>query len=206
VRSTSFSEAVAAQNRYFHKTVAYSGVIGYDEDINPNDSFLKGGFVMAKAHIATCQGCGQQFDTFRGGYYNVDSKQYTCRKCGRAANQSVRGMRIGMKQTTVGMVLKLLFGIMFFIVSVDPGEGTEWDMAYFLTCLVLGTLLIAWGLIPWLRARREAGELIEKDEQIRARLTAEKRRTSREYEPKVCPGCGATGTGKVCEYCGTKLR
>lgn len=161
---------------------------------------------MASAHIATCQACGKQFDTFRGGYYNSDTKQYTCRKCGRTANRSLRGMRIGMKQSVVGMVLKLLFGVMFFIVSIDPGEGTAWDMSYFLTCLVLGVLMLAWGVIPWLKARREADELIEKDEQVRNMISAEKRRAAREYPPKVCPGCGATGTGKVCEYCGTKLR
>ena len=39
---------------------------------------------MAQNHIVTCHACGQMFDTFRGGYYNAGTAQYTCRKCGRS--------------------------------------------------------------------------------------------------------------------------
>lgn len=110
---------------------------------------------MAQNHIVTCHACGQMFDTFRGGYYNAGTAQYTCRKCGRGGNPVVRGIRIGMRQTVVGMVLKILFGALFLSISMSPAEGTEWDISYFLVCVVLGAALIAWGVIPWLKARRE---------------------------------------------------
>ena len=159
---------------------------------------------MAQNHFVTCHACGQMFDTFRGGYYNPGTAQYTCKKCGRGANPVVHGIRIGMRQTAVGMVLKILFGVLFFSISMSPAEGTEWDISYFLVCVVLGAALIAWGVIPWLKARREQKHLIEQDAEAAA---AETRRRRAEHEaPVVCPGCGATGTGLVCEYCGTRLR
>ena len=40
-------------------------------------------FTLAQKHIVTCRACGNQFDTFRGGYYNSNTRFYTCRRCGR---------------------------------------------------------------------------------------------------------------------------
>ena len=159
---------------------------------------------MAQNHFVSCHACGQMFDTFRGGYYNAATAQYTCRKCGRG-NSSARGMRIGMRQTVVGMVLKILFGALFFSICMSPAEGTEWDISYFLVCVVLGAALIAWAVIPWLKARREQQSLIEQDDKVAAEREALRRKTTRAARPKVCPGCGATSTGTVCEYCGTAL-
>ena len=39
-------------------------------------------FTMAQKHIVTCRACGNQFDTFRGGYYNSNARLYTCRRWG----------------------------------------------------------------------------------------------------------------------------
>ena len=61
-------------------------------------------FTMAQKHIVTCRACGNQFDTFRGGYYNSNARFYTCRRCGRRIDGPARGIRIGMRQTVVGMV------------------------------------------------------------------------------------------------------
>ena len=160
---------------------------------------------MAHNHFVSCHVCGQTFDTFRGGYYNAGTAQYTCRKCGRSADSALRGIRIGMRQSGGGMVLKLLFGALFLSVSMSPAEGTEWDISYFLVCVVMGAAMIAWALVPWLKARREQDSLCEQDARAAARLEAQRKRAARAVKPKICPGCGATGTGTVCEYCGTRL-
>lgn len=161
---------------------------------------------MAKVHIVSCHACREQFDTFRGGYYNSEKNQYTCKRCGRREGRSERGVRIGMQQTMVGMVLKILFGLLFFCVSVDSGEGVAWDFPYFLTCLILGGALIAWGVVPWVRANRESAELIALDERMSAAVKDMKKSAVQTTAPKICPGCGATSIGSVCEYCGTRLR
>ena len=56
------------------------------------------------------------------------------------------------------------------------------------------------------QARQEQAELFLQDSENQAIEAAEKKKAASSYAPKVCPGCGATGTGKVCEYCGTRLR
>ena len=160
---------------------------------------------MAQNHFVSCHTCGQMFDTFRGGYYNAGTAQYTCKKCGRSASPALRGVRIGMHQTVVGMVLKLFFGAMFLVVCMSPAEGTEWDLSYFFTCVILGTALILWAVIPWVKARQEQKDLLEQDTKTAAAAEIRRRKAARDAVPKVCPGCGATGTGAVCEYCGTAL-
>ena len=162
---------------------------------------------MSQKHIVTCQTCGQQFDSFRGGYYHYDTGSYTCRRCGRSADRALRGVRSGMRQTVVGMVLKILLGMLFLSVSVDTTG--DWDLGYFLTCVVIGCSLFAWALIPWLKARQEQKELFLMDDRnnnVGAPQKKAQKNTDGEYPPVICPGCGATGTGKVCEYCGTSLR
>ncbi len=160
-------------------------------------------FTMAQKHIVTCRACGNQFDTFRGGYDNGTTGLYTCRSCGRRGERTARGIRIGMRQTVVGMVLKLLFGALFLAVSCDTSG--DWDWAYFFVCIIFGGALILWAVLPWVKAKQEQAALQAQDSENRANQTREKK-ASREYPPRVCPGCGATGTGKVCEYCGTRLR
>ena len=161
-------------------------------------------FTMAQKHIVTCRACGNQFDTFRGGYYNSNTRLYTCRRCGRRGEGHARGIRIGMRQTVVGMVLKLLFGALFLAVSCDTSG--DWDWAYFFICIIFGGALIRWAVLPWVKARQEQAALFLQDSESQAIEAAEKKKAAPSYAPRVCPGCGATGTGKVCEYCGTRLR
>ena len=111
------------------------------------------------------------------------------------------------KKPSVGwMIAKIALGVMFIGVSFgDPGESD--GAAYLVVGLALGLALIAWGLIPWLRFRKEEKRREEEKDRQRAEEVRrrEEEREARENRVYVCPGCGATGKGKVCEYCGTKL-
>ena len=105
-----------------------------------------------------------------------------------------------------GAIAKIAFGVMFIGVSFgDPGEA---DRASFLVVsLALGLAMIAWGLLPWLRIWKEEKRLRLEEERRRAeaeRLRAEQK-AERENAVRVCPNCGATSRGRICEYCGSPL-
>lgn len=102
-------------------------------------------------------------------------------------------------------IAKIAFGVMFLGVSFsDPGETDR--TAFLVVGLAIGLALIAWGILPWLRAAKEEKQLRLETERRReeARLRAE-RKAEKENEVRICPNCGATSRGKVCEYCGSKL-
>ena len=61
--------------------------------------------------------------------------------------------------------------------------------------------LIAWGVVPWLTAKKKREAAAASAEA--ARIAAEQQRLN---EPKLCPACGATTKGLRCEYCGTPLK
>ena len=100
-------------------------------------------------------------------------------------------------------IVKIVVGLMFFAVSFNEGQG----VSYVIFCLSVAAALIAWGVIPWLRYRKEEKLWQEEKDRQRAEEVRrrEEEREARENRVYVCPGCGATGKGKVCEYCGTKL-
>lgn len=149
---------------------------------------------MAK-HMVTCVQCGRQFDANRGGYYNRSSRRYTCKSCGRKMQADRNERATGMRQSRGAMIAKIAIGTLFIIAGFSSPEG-GWSFGYFLTALVIGGALIAWGLVPYLRAKKEAS--------AEAETRAEARRAA-ENEPKKCPSCGAITKGKYCEYCGSKL-
>ncbi len=100
-------------------------------------------------------------------------------------------------------IVKILFGLIFVAASFNEGQG----VGYVIFCLSIAAALIAWGVIPWLRYRKEEKLWQEEKDRQRAeevRLREEEKKV-RENRVYVCPGCGATSKGKVCEYCGTKL-
>lgn len=156
---------------------------------------------MAK-HMVTCVECGRRFDADFGAYYDKYSRRYTCRRCykkeqaamkERAVNN--RRQQTGMRQSTGAMIAKIAFGALFVFAGFSSPEG-GWSVGYFLTSLVIGGALIAWGLLPYLTAKKQAQIASVREEE----LLLEK-----ENEPKVCSSCGATSRGKFCEYCGSKL-
>ena len=96
-------------------------------------------------------------------------------------------------------IVKVALGVMF--IGVTFGDAGEADPAAFIVVgLAIGLGLIAWGLIPWLRIMKEEKRKREEAERLRAEQKAEKDRAW-----KLCPNCGATSRGQVCEYCGSRL-
>ncbi len=71
-----------------------------------------------------------------------------------------REARTGMRQSKGAMIAKIVLGGLFLAVSLEPSDG-EWTIGYFLFCLILGGGLIAWGLLPYLDARRRHKEAEE---------------------------------------------
>ena len=149
---------------------------------------------MASKHLVVCVSCGRQFDANRGGYYNKRSRRYTCKSCGKTQIVSEREHRTGMKQSTGAMIAKIAAGILFVLAGFSsPDSG--WSIGYFLTALVVGGALIAWGIVPYLKVQKA-----KKQEEVSMRKVAEQRINS----TKKCASCGAIGTGEFCEYCGQK--
>lgn len=144
---------------------------------------------MASKHLVVCQSCGRQFDANRGGYYNRATRRYTCKACGNQA-------RTGMKQSKAAMIAKIVFGVLFILVGIAPTEPQENPVAFFLTSLLIGGALIAWGLVPYIKVKKN---LKRQEEELR--------QTKRELYrmEKKCPACGAMSKGKYCEYCGEQL-
>jgi hypothetical protein len=86
-------------------------------------------------------------------------------------------------------------------IGVTFGDAGESDpVAFLVVGLALGLAFVAWGLIPWLRIIKEEKRQREEAERLRAEQKAAK-----ENEWKLCPNCGATSRGAVCEYCGSRL-
>ena len=110
----------------------------------------------------------------------------------------------GMRQSRGAMIAKFVIGALFLISGLTTNwtnESPSDPLGPMLISIVLGLGLIAWGLIPLLSAKKK---LAAAEAQARAAQEAEEYR--RMNEPKVCPACGATTKGTVCEYCGTPLK
>ena len=103
-------------------------------------------------------------------------------------------------------IAKIAFGVMF--IGVCFGDSGDSDPIAFLAVgLSFGLAMIAWGLIPWIRIWKEEKRLRLQEERQReeAALLRAEQKAEKENAVKVCPNCGATGRGRVCEYCGSKL-
>jgi len=110
----------------------------------------------------------------------------------------------GMRQSNGAMIAKLAFGFLFFVSGLttdwksQPGvENPVFSMVF---SVILGLALIAWGLIPYLNARKLRAEAAAKKEA--ALRAAEEQRMN---TLKICPACGARTKGDRCEYCDTPL-
>ena len=153
---------------------------------------------MAK-HMVICQECGRQFDASKGGYYNKTSRRYTCKSCAskikkdiKTAEADEREAKTGMRQSTGAMIAKIAVGVIFIISGFSAG-----GVGPALVGIVIGLALIAWGLLPWYKAKKAAAE-----DAAREAAEEEKRRNA----PKKCPACGAMTKGDACEYCGAPLK
>ena len=80
-----------------------------------------------------------------------------------------REARTGMRQSKGAMIAKIVLGGLFFAVSFDHSDG-EWSIGYFLFCLILAGGMIAWGLLPYLEARRQ-GEPVRRKKRPKGRMT-----------------------------------
>ena len=161
---------------------------------------------MARKHIVVCQNCGRQFDASKGGYYNNQTRRYTCKSCIKKHNAGVRERSTGMRQSMGAMIAKIGFGALFVISGFTGGipamsESVGGGIGYIFTGLILGAALIAWGLLPYLKAKKEK-------EAAAAQAAASREATefARMNTPWTCPACGAKTKGNACEYCGEPRR
>ena len=111
----------------------------------------------------------------------------------------------GMQLSRGAMIAKCVFGALFLISGVTTNWAQDEDVSNpvgaMLLSIVIGLALIAWGVVPWYKARKAAAEA-----EAEARAAREREEQRRLNEPKVCRACGATTKGTVCEYCGTPLK
>lgn len=150
---------------------------------------------MAK-HLVTCVECGRQFDANKGGYYNKTTRRYTCKSCGKKIQGDARERTTGMRQSTGAMIAKIAVGVLFLVIAVTE----EMEPSARGVGIVLAAALIAWGLVPYFKAKK-AREAAAAD----AAAAREAAEFLRQNEKKTCPACGATTKGDACEYCGTRL-
>ena len=123
-----------------------------------------------RKHIVKCVKCGRQFDANEGGVYYPESQRYACKSCvkkqkgERAERERVRKAEerkseaderervTGMRQTKAAMLAKIAAGILFLICSVSL--IVQGNVSAFVCGLVIAVALVAWGLVPYLKATR----------------------------------------------------
>ncbi len=71
---------------------------------------------------------------------------------GRQSRADARESRTGMRQSIGGMIIKIVFGILFIFVGFLDVSG--YGVAFLFTALCMGGALIAWALIPYFKARK----------------------------------------------------
>lgn len=121
-------------------------------------------------HIVTCVKCGRQFDANEGGVYYPESHRYACKNCvdkqkakqaeasnarkaeEREARANEREERTGMRQSKTAMLVKIIAGIAFLLCSFPL--AAQGNISAFLCGLAVTAALVAWGLVPYLKAKR----------------------------------------------------
>ena len=148
---------------------------------------------MAQKHMVVCRECGRQFDANRGGYYDKTSQRYTCKSCGKKIKGDARERSTGMRQSNGAMISKLVIGVMFLIVAFTG----ELDLGARCIGVVIAAAMIAWGLVPYLKAKKD------REAAAAQHMAVE---SAKRNAPKICPACGAQTKGETCEYCGAPLK
>ena len=123
----------------------------------------------------------------------------------KKAAADAREKATGMRQSNGAMIAKIVVGALFLISGIttnwSEAADTSDPVGTMIFSILVGLALIAWGLIPWLTAKKKREAAAVKAEA--ERRAAEERRLN---EPKLCPACGATTKGLQCEYCGRPLK
>lgn len=129
-----------------------------------------------KKHIVTCVKCGRQFDANEGGAYYPESRRYVCKHCvdkqkdiqkeqakarkaaereaeadEREAEADERERVTGMRQSKTAMLVKIVVGVLFLFAAVSL--AVQGNISSFVCGLVIGGALVAWGLVPYLKAK-----------------------------------------------------
>jgi Flp pilus assembly protein TadB len=129
-----------------------------------------------KKHIVTCVKCGRQFDANEGGAYYPESRRYVCKRCvdkqkseqsdrekarkaeerkaeadERKAEADERERVSGMRQSKAAMLVKIVVGVLFLFAAVSL--AVQGNISSFVCGLVIGGALVAWGLVPYLKAK-----------------------------------------------------
>lgn len=122
-------------------------------------------------HIVTCVKCGRKFDANKGGVYYPESRRYACKKCvdkqksvqserekarkaeERKAKADEREHETGMRQSKAVMLAKIIVGVLFLLASVSL--ASQGNIPAFVCGLAVGGGLVAWGLVPYLKAKKE---------------------------------------------------
>ena len=115
-----------------------------------------------KKHIVTCVKCGRQFDANEGGAYYPESRRYVCKRCvdkqkseqsdrEKARKAEERERVTGMRQSKAAMLVKIVVGVLFLFAAVSL--AVQGNISSFVCGLVIGGALVAWGLVPYLKAK-----------------------------------------------------
>lgn len=164
---------------------------------------------MAK-RMVICVACGRRFDAEEeGARYDPGSRRYTCMDCARREEERANRQRIvnagkpdlsGVKkQKPIGLILKLVFGVIFVCVCFSK----DMELGARILALVVGLALIGWALLPFYKTRKAILAAQQRQQAEIDRQAAEE--AARLNEPKICPACGARTKGAECEFCGTPL-
>lgn len=162
-----------------------------------------------------CAGCGRNVNASETPvYYDAASGCSYCENCkdkvGTAPARSGAKFqpqpqvqpqyRQPKKRRIVGSVLRIGFAILFIACGIDSiGE----DSSLVLIFLLGAAALLLWQFWPNVRQAKDAKyrrELAAK-QQEEARLARE----AAAARKRVCPHCGASSAGTVCEYCGMAM-
>ena len=111
---------------------------------------------MARKHIVVCEVCGRQFDANKErGSYDPDKRRYTCRTCCRAMNKPAPKAKKSADpgKISAAMIIKIVIGVIFFFTAFTLDTAAE-----IVVGIAIGVGLIAWALVPYIKAKKGGGQ------------------------------------------------
>ena len=160
--------------------------------------------------MVICVDCGRRFDAEKeGAKYIASSRRYQCMDCAKKEEAAMKQRRIEnagradfsniKKQKPGAMIAKIAVGVLFICVGLFGGDM---DFGARIVGVVLGLALLAWGLWPFLQAKKALDEAKQRQQDEIERQAAEE--AAELAKPWTCPSCGAKTKGTACEYCGAE--